>query len=85
MGGETKFDLKGKVDNHLTENETFLMAIMDMAEVGRGNAEESGDAESNGRFIAIMDLLTMYRERNSTFIKSLYKPLDPKMYPTKTA
>jgi hypothetical protein len=79
------FDLKDKFDNHLVENETFLMAIMDMAEVGRGDAEERGDPASNGRFIAIMELLTMYRERNSSFIKSLYKPLDPKLYPTKAA
>lgn len=77
MCKESEFELKDKIDHHLIENETFLLAVLDMAEVGRRDAEERGEEASNGRFIAIMDLLTMYRERNSTFIKFLYNPLDP--------
>ena len=79
------FDLKDKMDDHLIKNETFLVAIMDMAELGRQDAEERREEATVARLNAIMDLLTMYRERNQTFIKSLYKPLDPKLEPTKAA
>lgn len=79
MSKETKFELKDKMDDHMIKNDVLLMAVLDMAEVGRRDAEERGEVANNGRFNAIMELLTMYRERNSTFINSLYKPLDPKM------
>jgi len=85
MSRDTKFNLKDKMDTHLIENETFLVAIMDMAELGRTDAEERAEEATVARFNAIMKLLTMYQERNSTFINSLYKPLDPKLYQTKAA
>lgn len=61
------------VDSHLTNGTILLDAIMDAAEVGRRDAEERGDAESNGRFIAIMELLTMYQAGNRAFVNKLYK------------
>ncbi len=78
MSRETKFKLKDKMDNHLMENDTFLLAALDIAAMGRQEMED-GENDGGDRFCAIQELLTMYRKRNQTFVQSLYKPLDPKM------
>jgi hypothetical protein len=58
-----------KVNARLAEIDSLLQAITDVAEVGRGDTETS-DLEANGRFIAIKDLLAMYRERVTTLAYS---------------
>jgi len=66
-------DVLDTFEDHLVSSESILTAITDMAECGRADAEGRRDQVNNERFIAIMDLLTMYRKGNSKVIEKLYR------------
>ncbi len=66
-------DTVNTVEDHLGTGDLILLAALDVAEVGRGEAEESGDVPNNGRFIVIQDLLALYRAGNSALIGKLYQ------------
>jgi hypothetical protein len=70
-------ELVDLAENHLGKSDSLLRALLDMAEVGRGETETgeldtAAGLEINSRFHAILDLLAMYRESNSTLVTALY-------------
>jgi hypothetical protein len=63
--------LVNEVEDHINMADILLLAVLDVAEVGRQKAEGDG-MEAEGRFNVIIDLLEQYQKRNSKFIESLY-------------
>jgi hypothetical protein len=61
------------VETHLGQGDAILLAALDVAEVGRREAEEAGDGPNNERFIVIQELLALYRAGNSALIEKLYQ------------
>ena len=60
-------------ETHLGKGDTILLAALDVAEVGRREAEARGDGPNNERFIVIQELLALYRAGNSALIEKLYQ------------
>ena len=77
--GEVLFPIveKGNVLNtfetHLGKGDIILLAALDVADVGRREAEAGGDGPNNERFIVIQELLALYRAGNSALIEKLYQ------------
>ena len=51
-------------------NDLLLVAVMDLSELGETESEDSKSVE---RFAAITELLKIHREKNRTFVQSMYR------------
>ena len=58
------------VENHINMNDLLLVAVMDLSELGETESEDSKSVE---RFAAITELLKIHREKNRTFVQSMYR------------
>jgi hypothetical protein len=67
-----QFDFATRVEEHLGKNDSLLLALLDVAEVGR-QATETGDLGINRKFHTILDLVETYRNSHSDFIGKLYQ------------
>jgi hypothetical protein len=66
-----ELDLKDKMDHHLANTDTLLRTVLDIAAMGRQEMED-GENDGGDRFCAIQDILEIYRERHTAFIKELF-------------